>query len=206
MNGRLPFRRRLGRKIKSLLGFPVPLVTLDQLYPELDIGRESYGCLEIPQYPENAGFKMGAFCSLATDVTVLLGGEHSLTWATTYPFNERWPDDTRDLPGYAHTRGDVVIGNDVWIGRGAMILSGVTIGDGAVIGAGALVRRDVPPYGIVGGNPAKLIRKRFSDDVIARLLAQAWWDWPDERIRRAMPLLLADDVGAFLDAAESGRI
>lgn len=188
-----------------MAGLPERVRTLAQTYPQHDIGRGSYGDLDIPSYLGDARFSMGAFCSVAAHVTVLLGGEHRPDWVTTYPFNEVLPE-ARHITGHPHSRGDVVIGNDVWIGRGAMILSGVTIGDGAVVGARALVRKDVPPYGIVAGNPAQLVRKRFSDDLVDRLLAVAWWNWPDERIKQAMPLLLSDDITAFLDAAEAGRI
>ena len=196
---------RLRRRLRRMFGLPNPMETLAGRYPQYAIGRGSYGGLEIAAYPGDANLVMGAFCSVAADVTVLLGGEHRPDWVTTYPFNETCAE-ARHITGHPHTRGDVVIGNDVWIGRNAMILSGVTIGDGAVIGARALVRSHVPPYGIVAGNPAQLVRKRFPDDIIARLLAIAWWDWPDERIRRALPLLLDSDIAGFLDAAEAGRI
>lgn len=101
------------------------------------------------------------------------------------------------------TKGDIVIGNDVWIGKEATILSGVTIGDGAVVGCKALVAKDVPPYTIVGGNPAKVIKKRFPNDIIEKLLKIKWWDWEDEKIEKAIPLLLSNDMVAFLDFAEN---
>ena len=100
------------------------------------------------------------------------------------------------------TKGDVVIGNDVWIGYRAIILSGVTIGDGAVIAAGAVVTKDVPAYGIVGGNPAKLIKKRFDDETIPRLLKIAWWNWDDAKIEKFLPLLLNQEITAFILEAE----
>ena len=98
-------------------------------------------------------------------------------------------------------KGDTHVGNDVWIGYRATIMPGVTIGHGAIIGACAVVTRDVPPYAIVGGNPARVIRMRFEADTVARLLTLAWWDWPMEKITRFAPLLTGD-VAAFLEAVE----
>ena len=94
------------------------------------------------------------------------------------------------------------IGNDVWIGHGAVILPGVTVGDGAVVGANAVVTKDVSPYAIVGGAPARVIRMRFADDVVERLMRLAWWDWPLERLFEAVPDMQALEIGAFLDRWE----
>lgn len=93
-----------------------------------------------------------------------------------------------------------MVGNDVWIGYGATVMPGVRIGDGAIIAAKAVVVDDVPAYGIVGGNPAKLIRKRFPDDDIARLLAVAWWDWPAEKVTRNVPAIMAGSVDELENA------
>ncbi len=100
-------------------------------------------------------------------------------------------------------RRPIAIGNDVWIGARAFIRDGVSIGDGAIVAAGAIVTRDVPPYAIVGGTPAKVIRFRYSEDIVARLLATAWWTWTDDRLRDAQPLLASHHIGAFLDWAEA---
>ena len=115
----------------------------------------------------------------------------------TYPFPiffEKWGLERQQVAKAWDNKGDIVIGNDVWIGYEAVILAGVTVGDGAVIGARAVVTKDVPPYTIVGGVPAKPIRKRFSEDLIAALLELRWWDWPEERLK------------ANLDAIQSGRL
>lgn len=113
---------------------------------------------------------------------------------STYPFPlffEEWGLDRADVTQAWDNKGDIVVGSDVWIGFEAVILSSVTIGDGAVIGARAVVTKDVPPYTIVGGVPAKPIRKRFSDETIERLEALRWWDWPSERIERNIPFVQA---------------
>jgi hypothetical protein len=107
----------------------------------------------------------------------------------------------RGITGHPATKGDVVIGNDVWLGTGATVLSGVTIGDGAVVGAHALVAKAVPPYAIVAGNPARLIRLRFSRKIIAQLLALQWWYWPEEQVNALAPLLCSDRINEFIAAA-----
>jgi len=165
------------------------------------VGRWTYGEPEILHWGEPATLKVGAFCSFAKGVTIFLGGNHRTDWVTTFPFSVLW-ESAKHIPGHPATRGDVVIGNDVWIGDGATVLSGVHIGDGAVVGARAVVTSDVPPYGIVAGNPAQLVRTRFSADEIATLLRIAWWRWDDEKIREAMPLLLDGDISRFAQFAD----
>ncbi|WP_168694305.1 CatB-related O-acetyltransferase [Sphingomonas flavalba] len=201
----LSVRRRLTALLNGLLGRAPRVWMLDETYPQYRIGRGSYGDLSIASYPGDADLVMGAYCSVAANVTLLLGGEHRTDWVSTYPFSDIIPEYGH-ITGHPRTRGDVVIGNDVWIGRDVLILSGVTIGDGAVIGARAVVTRDVPAYGIVSGNPAKLIRLRFSEQVIARLVEIAWWNWPEERVRRAVPYLLDDRIEAFIAAVDSGAV
>lgn len=127
---------------------------------------------------------IGKFCMIASDVTFIMNGANHLNDAiSTYPFaifGEDW-SNAMDGKGYPN-KGDTVIGNDVWIGYGATIMPGVTIGDGAIIATKSVVTKDVEPYAIVGGNPAKEIRKRFSDDKIKELLDIKWWDWSIEKI------------------------
>ena len=174
-------------------------------FPQFEIGRGSYGGLGVIDYGGGTRVRVGAYCSIAAGVQLILGGEHRTDWVTTFPFSEIDPRFAH-IKGHPRTKGDIEIGNDVWIGRDAFILSGVRIGDGAVVAARALVARDVPPYGIVAGNPAALLRYRFPPDVIDRLLKLAWWTWPSERVEAAVPSLLSTDVLAFLDAAESGDL
>ena len=141
------------------------------------------------QYPINRDqLIIGKFCSIACEAKFLFNSaNHSLSSLSTYPFPiffEEWNLDVKNITEAWDNKGDIVIGNDVWIGYEAVILAGVTIGDGAVIGARAVVTKDIPPYTIVGGVPAKPIRKRFSQETIDLLLKIKWWNWPEERIRQ----------------------
>ena len=116
----------------------------------------------------------------------------------TFPiFFDEWELDSADITDAWDNRGDIVIGNDVWIGYEAVILSGVTIGDGAIIGARAVVTKDVPPYTIVGGVPARPIRKRFDDETIAKLAEIQWWNWPEEKIKSSIRAIKAGDIDAL---------
>lgn len=141
---------------------------------------------------------IGKFCSIAYGAKFLFtSANHTMTSLSTYPFPlffEEWGLDRKDVTKSWDNKGDIVIGNDVWIGYEAVILSGVKIGDGAIIGSRAVVTKDVPPYTIVGGVPAKEIRKRFDDKTITRLLEIKWWDWADEKI------------ALNIEAIQSGRL
>ena len=143
---------------------------------------------------------IGRFCSIACGAKfVMNGANHRLDALSTYPFSvlgAAWNDSASSADSWTN-KGDITIGNDVWIGFEAVVLAGVTIGDGAVIGARAVVTKDVPPYGIVGGVPARLIRKRFDDTTIERLLAMRWWDWPPERIASHLDALRRGDLDAM---------
>jgi acetyltransferase-like isoleucine patch superfamily enzyme len=167
-------------------------------YSAYEIGDWTYGNPVVRFRKTGATLKIGKFCAIASGVTILLGGEHRVDWATTYPFNVVF-DEAKEFKGHPRTRGDVVIGNDVWIGQDVFIISGVVIGNGAVIGARSVVTKDVAPYSIAAGNPATLVRFRFSDSQIEALQKIAWWDWPWPEIMEALPLLLTSDIDAFID-------
>lgn len=141
---------------------------------------------------------IGKFCSIACGTRFLFNSaNHTMTSLSTYPFPlfyEEWGLDCKDVTTSWDNKGNIIIGNDVWIGYEAVILAGVTIGDGAIIGTRAVVTKDVPPYTIVGGTPAKPIRKRFSEKTISSLLEMKWWDWPKEKIAKN------------ISAIQSGRI
>lgn len=141
---------------------------------------------------------IGKFCAIASGTTFIMGpANHRISSVTTYPFNvfggaweERTPDHLSQLP----FKGDIVIGNDVWIGRESVIMPGVKIGDGAIIGAYSVVAKDIPPYTVAGGNPAKVIKKRFDDELTDILLKLKWWDFEAEKLVDFLPLLCDSDL------------
>jgi len=141
---------------------------------------------------------IGKFCSIACGARFIFNSaNHALGSLSTYPFPlffEEWGLDKADVAGSWDNKGDIVVGNDVWIGYEAVVMAGVTIGDGAIIGARAVVTKDVPPYTIVGGVPAKPIRRRFPDSTVDELLKLRWWDWTRERIARNIPAIRSGDV------------
>lgn len=163
-------------------------------------GSHSYGSVNVRAWGEKNSYCVGKFCSIADNVTVFLGGNHRVDWISTYPF----PAFTEEFPGtigiqdHATSKGNVIIGNDVWIGSHATIMSGVTIGDGAVIGAYSVVAKNVPPYAIVVGNPARIVRYRFDEKTIEQLLKIQWWNWPLEKIKNNARLLCTPSVDIFL--------
>jgi acetyltransferase-like isoleucine patch superfamily enzyme len=167
-----------------------------------EIGEYTYGSPKIATHTE-VKLKIGKFCSIASDVKIHLGGIHRMNLVTTYPFKafpDKWPREKflNSEEVIAISKGDVIIGNDVWIGDGATILSGVKIGDGAVVGAMAVVTKDVEPYCIVAGNPARTVGKRFDDDTIRKLLEIRWWDWPIEKIDANLEIICSNRISEML--------
>lgn len=186
-------------------------VTLDKqvTQPNIRVGRYSYysGYYHGHSFDDCARFILphddadklivGSFCSIGTGAAFIMAGNqgHRNDWISTFPFF--WMPEVPAFEGAQNgflPAGDTVVGNDVWIGSEAIVMPGVTIGHGAVIGTRALVARDVEPYTIVGGNPARPIRKRFDEKQIAMLLDMQWRDWPEDRLHGAMPLLTSGDV------------
>jgi chloramphenicol O-acetyltransferase type B len=186
-------------------------ITLDKQItnPNIVVGRYSYysGYYHGHSFDDCARYLLpdegadrliiGSFCSIGSGASFIMAGNqgHRHDWISTFPFY--WMSE---VPAFAGAQngykpaGDTVIGNDVWIGSEAVIMPGVKVGDGAVIGTRALVTRDVEPYAIVGGNPARNIRLRFDERLIAMLMEMQWWNWPDEQLHQVMPLLTSGDI------------
>lgn len=147
---------------------------------------------------------IGKFCAIAAEAKFIMTGDHKLDAISTYPFpifQHGWENvyDVKDLP----VKGDLIIGNDVWVGYDSLIKNGVNVGHGAIIAARAVVVKDVPPYSIVAGNPAKVVKMRFDPQTIDRLLQIAWWDWDIEKINRHLSLICSLDVSR-LEKAKAG--
>lgn len=194
--------------ISPLTTFPLPnydrLCLLKNIVksPQIEVGDFTYydDFETVENFEQNVRYLfdfvgdkliIGKFCQIASGVTFIMNGANHLTDAvSTFPFAIFGDDWAGAMAGKSYpSRGDTTVGNDVWIGYEATIMAGVTIGDGAIIGAKSVVTRDVPPYTIVGGNPAREIRKRFTDEEIEHLLAVRWWDWPVERITEKLGVL-----------------
>jgi virginiamycin A acetyltransferase len=158
---------------------------------------------------------IGRYCAIASGVRfVMPGANHADLGPSTFPFGifgEPWAERTMDLVMGAPSRGDTVVGNDVWLGYRALVLPGVTVGHGAVVAAASVVASDVPPYAIVGGNPARVIRRRYEDQDVERLLRAAWWDWPPELVTEHARTIMAgspaelERIGAELGRANDER-
>lgn len=143
---------------------------------------------------------IGNFCSIAPGLVVYLGGHHNYKWMTTYPFGIKYTH-LNSIVGNDCTyfKGDVNIENDVWIGMDCMIMAGVTIGNGAVVAANSHVVKDVEPYSIVGGNPAKFIKYRFDRKIIDKLLEIQWWNLDDEKLNQILPIICSSDYDKLLN-------
>ena len=166
------------------------------------IGDFTYGQPNVHSWGEGAKLKIGKFCSIASGVNIYLGGNHNTEFASTYPFNKLL-DNFSDIQGHPLSNGDVNIGNDVWLADGCTIMSGVTIGDGAVVANRALVTKDVPPYSIVGGIPAEIIKMRFDSKTIAKLLDIKWWNWKDKDIVKAIRLLQSKNLDKLFEYGDT---
>lgn len=193
------------------VGFLKPLVK----NPNIVIGDYTY--YDDPEGPEQFEAKcvlyhfpfigdkllIGRFCALARGVRFIMNGaNHKISGFSTYPFNifgSGWESATPQ-PGDLPYKGDTVIGSDVWLGYDVLVMPGVKIGDGAIVAARSVVVSEVPPYAIVGGNPAKVIKQRFPDEVVNELLAIRWWDWPADKITRNLPAIVGTDIAALKNA------
>ena len=164
----------------------------------IQIGEFSYGTPKVLMYTDRYRLVIGKFCAIASNVRILVDANHRTDWISTYPFQgvvrgAAWK------AGHPSGKGDMVIGNDVWIGQDVLIVPGVQIGDGAVVAAGSVVTRNVSDYEIVGGNPARHIRSRFTDQQIYELTSIKWWDWPLDKIKANYRLLQSSNVDEFIE-------
>ncbi len=169
----------------------------------MSFGKYSYGNPNIIWQNDQAKLVIGNFCSIASNVNIYLGGNHRTDWITTFPFGHIHTDKFTEFNGIGHpsTKGDVIIGNDVWISSNVTIMSGVTIGDGVVIANNSHVVKDAEPYSLIGGNPAKFIKFRFTKEQIEKLLEIKWWFWDDEKINKFTPLLCSNNIDEFINSA-----
>lgn len=195
-NMKIPLRRRWGTK--------------DHFLTEIEklgwsIGDHTYGVPRI--IPDvDIVLSIGKYTSIAEGVEISFGN-HRTDMVSSYPFStlsEYWPSVPHGLEDHI-SKGDISIGNDVWIGSGAFIFSGVTIGDGAVIGARSIITKNVPPYAIVGGTPAKVIKYRFEPHIIGELMQINWWSWPDEVVDSYLPLIMSNDIVTFINAVKADK-
>lgn len=171
----------------------------------MQVGKYTYGHdrIKVHRYGGDGQLRIGSFCSIASGLQVWLGGNHRTDWVTTYPFGHIHRERFYRCTGHGipATKGDVTIGNDVWIGANVTIMSGVTISDGAVIANNSHVVKDVPAYAIVGGNPAKLIKYRFSAKHIESLMQISWWNWDDDKVNEMSPLMCSENIDDFIQRA-----
>lgn len=208
MIDRLRFAYHVGRNLRRAARDAMLTHEYAEFRSQVRAGRVLYGTGSYG-WPKVMTFELGTerlivgkYSSLGG--TYLLGGMHGVDRVSTYPFRINWQMDGAGEDGIPIPTGDTIVGSDCWTCMGCWILGGVHIGHGAIVAAGSVVTRDVPPYAVVGGNPARLIRYRFDEEQIAALLQIRWWDWPRDRIRAAVPLLSDANVDAFIDYALAG--
>lgn len=165
----------------------------------LEIGRYTYGIPIVDVYPDSERkVTIGSFCSISKEVRIITGGIHPTDWVSTFPIRVKVGVDI-SYDGMPTSKGEINIGHDVWIGTGATILSGVNIGSGAIIAACSMVTKDVPPYAIVTGIPAQVIRYRFTLEQINELLKIEWWFWDIEKIKSNVHLLSSPNIDTFIE-------
>lgn len=200
-------------KLSSWKKIEYPYETIDS--PYVQIGEYTYyagayseksfeeNCIRyLTEEPDKDKLIIGKFCSIATGVIFNLGGSerHLKEWVSTYPFFYIFPDCHANDSYYP--KGNTIVGNDVWIGTDAIIMPGIKIGSGSIIAARAVVTKDVPPYTVVGGVPAKIIGKRFSDEDIESLLEISWWNFNIDIVKKLLPYITSSDIKTFFIKAK----
>lgn len=201
----LRFLQGLFRRLRAVYWGPnVDSIRRLERAGRFSVGPHTYGRPMVHAYMlSQNSLRIGAYCSIADGVTVMLGGEHAADRVSTYPFKIAWQLPGAGEDGMPVPTGDTVVGSDVWLAMDVWIRSGVQVGDGAILAAGAVVVKDVPPFAVVGGNPAKVIRYRHTEEQREALLAIRWWDWIDSEVLLAADLLAADDTDAFIEYARA---
>ncbi len=198
------FLRKCWRRVKAYLEYDEYRM-LNQLQRynneiikvgELTYGHPDTNSPRIVYFGEKTCLEIGKFCSIAENVTIFIGGYHNPSLVSTYPFSSAYTDVP--FMNILVDKPKTIIGNDVWIGANSIIMAGIVIGDGVVIAAGSVVTKNVNDYEIIGGNPAKLIRKRFSTDQIENLKKIAWWNWPIEKIKKNTAYLNSEQIDLFI--------
>jgi acetyltransferase-like isoleucine patch superfamily enzyme len=171
----------------------------------LVMGNMSYYAPNVVKFKGDTGrVIIGNFASIAPDADFYVGGLHRVEWVSLYGLRAMLELPGAYEDGFTHGRGDIVVGSDTWVTNGCTVMSGVTIGDGAVVGTKAVVAKDVRPYAIVVGNPAREIGRRFSDHQVEALLRIKWWDWPTELVKQRVDALSSPDIDAFIARFDPG--
>ena len=185
----------------------------------IKIGKHTYGVSEKKviwdqkSYDYNGNYFqpqliVGKYCSIGRECKFYLGGNHRHDWITTYPFQAQrihkstFKSIPKHIEGYPQSNGDIEVGNDVWFGENVTVMSGIKIGDGAVIGTNSTVVKDVEPYSITGGHPAKHIKYRFSEDIIKKLLEIKWWDLEEDKLDTLLPYMMSNNLDLFFKKYE----
>lgn len=189
-------RQRLISKKHKMTHFQRFQDKFSRRYPDYQVGIGTYGTPKVYDWHEGTTLKIGNYCSISFNVQIFLGGHHHADWISTYPFSA-FLEGVEPIPDTGFSKGNVIIGSDVWLCANAVILSGVTIGHGAVVANSAVVTKDVEPYAIVGGNPARQIGYRFDEETRRLLLATAWWEWDQAEVRKVHQLLSSDRLDDF---------
>ncbi len=189
--------KKIKRKIKPKQYFTNKM----RKYKDIDIGDYTFGKPNI--FGSRDNIQVGKFCSIAGNVSFYTATDHNLKYASVYPFYLTGKNLPR-LPMIS--KGKIIIGNDVWIGDGVLILDGVTVGDGAVIGSRSVVTKNIKPYEIVAGIPAKHIRYRFEEHIVNKLLDIKWWNWPIEKIHKNVHLLTNENIDQLILKYDEGKV